>query len=133
MAKLADLGFRFSLDKVTELNLDARDLSRSDVKFVKVSAGVLTERLVEVDGRLMLKGVSDLDAADFAGLARRHGVELIAEKIETEKQVLEVLDLDVKYGQGHLFGEPRAIREQVLAETQPPADFVQRSLGRRVA
>jgi cyclic-di-GMP phosphodiesterase TipF (flagellum assembly factor) len=100
---------------------------------VKVSAAVLTEQLEEVDGRLTLKSAKDLDAADFAGLARRHGVEIISEKIETEKQVLDVLDLDVKYGQGHLFGEPRAIREQVLAETQPPADFVQRSLGRRVA
>jgi cyclic-di-GMP phosphodiesterase TipF (flagellum assembly factor) len=133
MAKLADLGFRFSLDKVTELNLDARDLSRSDVKFVKVAASVLTEQLTEVNGRLTLKSAQDLDAADFAGLARRYGVEIIAEKIETEKQVVEVLDLDVKFGQGHLFGEPRAIREQVLAETAPPADFLQRSLGRRVA
>jgi cyclic-di-GMP phosphodiesterase TipF (flagellum assembly factor) len=133
MAKLADLGFRFSLDKVSNLDLDARDLSRSDVKFVKVAASVLTEQLTEVDGRLTLKSAKDLDAGDFAGLARRHGVEIIAEKIETEKQVLEVLDLDVKFGQGHLFGEPRAIREQVLAETAPPADFLQRSLGRRVA
>ncbi|MBW3618539.1 MAG: EAL domain-containing protein [Proteobacteria bacterium] len=133
MAKLADLGFRFSLDKVSDLDLDARDLSRSDVKFVRVAASVLTEQLTEVDGRLTLRSALDLDAADFAGLARRHGVEIIAEKIETEKQVLEVLDLDVKFGQGHLFGEPRAIREQVLAETAPPPDFLQRSLGRRVA
>jgi cyclic-di-GMP phosphodiesterase TipF (flagellum assembly factor) len=133
MAKLADLGFRFSLDKVTELDLDARDLSRSDVKFVKVAASVLAEQLTEVDGRLTLKSAKDLDAGDFAAVNRRYGVEIIAEKIETEKQVLEVLDLDVKFGQGHLFGEPRAIRDQVLAETAPPADFVQRALGRRVA
>jgi cyclic-di-GMP phosphodiesterase TipF (flagellum assembly factor) len=133
MAKLADLGFRFSLDKVTELDLDARDLSRSDVKFVKVAASVLAEQLTEVDGRLTLKSAKDLDAGDFAAMNRRYGVEIIAEKIETEKQVLEVLDLDVKFGQGHLFGEPRAIRDQVLAETAPPADFVQRALGRRVA
>jgi cyclic-di-GMP phosphodiesterase TipF (flagellum assembly factor) len=60
-------------------------------------------------------------------------VEIIAEKIETERQVLEVLDLNVRYGQGHLFGEPRAIREQVLVETAPPADFVARTLRRKVA
>jgi cyclic-di-GMP phosphodiesterase TipF (flagellum assembly factor) len=50
MAKLADLGFRFSLDKVADLNLDVRDLARSDVKFIKVSASVLAEQLTEVDG-----------------------------------------------------------------------------------
>lgn len=133
MAKLADLGFRFSLDKVADLNLDARDLARSDVKFIKVAASVLSEQLTEVDGRLMLKTARDLDASDFAELHRRYGVEIIAEKIETERQVVEVLDLDVRYGQGHLFGEPRAIREQVLVETAPPADFVARTLRRRVA
>jgi len=133
MAKLADLGFRFSLDKVSDLDLDARDLARSDVKFIKVAASVLSEQLTEVDGRLTLKTARDLDAGDFAELQRRYGVEIIAEKIETERQVVEVLDLDVRYGQGHLFGEPRAIREQVLAETAPPADFVARTLRRQVA
>ena len=133
MAKLADLGFRFSLDKVTDLNLDARDLARSDVKFIKVAASVLAEQLTEVDGRLTLGTARDMDASDFTELQRRYGVEIIAEKIETERQVVEVLDLDVRYGQGHLFGEPRAIREQVLAETAPPADFVARTLKRQVA
>ena len=38
MAKLADLGFRFSLDKVTDLELDFQDLSRADVKFLKIGA-----------------------------------------------------------------------------------------------
>ena len=32
MAKLADLGFRFSLDKVSDLDLDFQDLARADVK-----------------------------------------------------------------------------------------------------
>ena len=45
MAKLADLGFRFSLDKVQTLDLDFADLQRSDVKFIKVSADLLIEQL----------------------------------------------------------------------------------------
>ena len=133
MAKLADLGYRFSLDKVTDLQLDLVDLSRADVKFLKVGAGVLADQLSEVNGRLALKAAKDLDAADFAAMNRRYGVELIPEKIEDERQVIGVLELDVRYGQGHLFGEPRAIREQVLAETAPPADFMNRSLRSRAA
>ena len=132
MAKLADLGYRFSLDKVTDLQIDLNDLARADVKFMKIAAPVLAEQLVEMEGALALKSHKDLDAADFADFARRYGVEIIAEKIEEERQVIGVLELDIRYGQGHLFGEPRAIREQVLAETAPPADFVRRSL-RRVA
>ena len=133
MAKLADLGFRFSIDKVTELDLDYRELQRADVKFVKIGAELLLSQLGEPDdGRLTLKPLPDLHAADVAALARRYGVEIIAEKVETERQVIDVLELNITYGQGHLFGEPRAIRDAVLAETDPPAGFMNTSL-RRVA
>lgn len=133
MAKLADLGFRFSLDKVSSLDLNLADLGRSDVKFVKIGASVLIEQLAGEDGSLALGRMRDIHAADYAGLMRRYGVEPIAEKVENERQAVEVLELDVAYGQGHLFGEPRAIREQVLAEATPPAELVEPVLRRRVA
>jgi cyclic-di-GMP phosphodiesterase TipF (flagellum assembly factor) len=132
MGKLADLGFRFSLDKVSDLDLNFPDLARADVKFVKVSAEVLLSQLLELDGRLALRSLKDLNAADLADLTRRYGVELIAEKVETERQVVDVLELNIAYGQGNLFGEPRAIRDAVLAEADPPADFIRSSLRRRV-
>ncbi|MBC6980435.1 EAL domain-containing protein [Caulobacter sp. 17J80-11] len=120
MAKLAELGFRFSIDKVQTLDIDFRDLQRADVKFLKIGADVLLEELLEVDGQPALSSMKDIHAADFAALTRRYGIEIVAEKIENERQVPDVLDLDIAYGQGHLFGEPRAIKEQVLAETDPP-------------
>ncbi|HYF23960.1 MAG TPA: EAL domain-containing protein [Caulobacteraceae bacterium] len=133
MAKLADLGFRFSIDKVQSLDLDFQDLQRSDVKFVKVGADLLLEQLIEVDGRPALKALEDIRAEDFAELTRRYGVEVIAEKVEAERQIVDILELDVGYGQGHLFGEPRAIKEQVLAETDPPAEFIRSAMPRRRA
>ena len=123
MGKLADLGFRFSMDKVSDLDLDYADLARADIKFVKVAAGVMLGELIEADGRQVFRSAPDLLAADYAPLLRRYGVEIIAEKVETERQVIDVLDLDVAFGQGHLFGEPRAIREAVMAETAPPVEF----------
>ena len=131
MAKLADLGFRFSLDKVSDLDLDFQDLARADVKFVKISAEVMLNQLLEVDGQMALKSLRDLAAADFADLTRRYGVETIAEKVESERQVVDILELNIGYGQGNLFGEPRAIRDAVLAETDPPADFMRSTLRRR--
>ena len=132
MGKLADLGFRFSLDKVTNLDLDFADLSRADVKFLKIGAGVLLEQLLVLEGRLALKSMRDLQASEFAALTRRYGVEVIAEKVEAERQVIDILELNVGYAQGHLFGEPRAIRDAVLAEADPPSDFMQTALRRRV-
>jgi cyclic-di-GMP phosphodiesterase, flagellum assembly factor TipF len=123
MARLADLGFRFSMDKVTDLDLDYADLARADVKFVKIGASLMLNELTEIDGRLVFRSLDDILASDYAPLMRRYGVEIIAEKVENERQVIDVLELDVNFGQGHLFGEPRAIRESVLAETAPPAEF----------
>jgi cyclic-di-GMP phosphodiesterase, flagellum assembly factor TipF len=131
MGKLADLGFRFSLDKVTDLDLDLQDLSRSDVKFLKIGAQFLLEELTEIDGRLVLRSLPDLAAEDFTTLTRRYGVEVIAEKVEAERQVVDILELDIGFGQGHLFGEPRAIKEAVLSEAGPPPAMVQPQFPRR--
>jgi cyclic-di-GMP phosphodiesterase TipF (flagellum assembly factor) len=75
----------------------------------------------------------DLAAEDFALLMRRYGVELIAEKVENERQVVDILDLDIQIAQGHLFGEPRAIKDAVLAETGPPPRRVIEMPRRRAA
>ena len=132
MAKLADLGFRFSIDKVTNFGLDFQDLARADVAFVKIAAPLLLDELHDADGRLTLRSLPDLEAADLAALARRHGVELVVEKVESERQVVDILELDISLGQGHLFGEPRPIRDAVLAEAVPPAHVIQAALRRRV-
>jgi len=130
MARLADLGFRFSLDKIVDLDLDFQELSRADVKFIKVGAQMLLDQLEETEGRLVIRSLPDLHAADFARLTRRYGVEVIVEKVEAERQIVDILDLDIAFGQGHLFGEPRAIRDAILAEADPPADFMRGALRR---
>ncbi len=130
MAKLADLGFRFSIDKVQMLDLDFADLQRSDVKFIKVGADLLIEQLLDQDAGAALPSLRDIRADDFAALSRRYGLEIIAEKVEYERQVPDILELDIAMGQGHLFGEPRAIKEQILAETEAeaPSEFVRSTL-----
>ncbi len=128
MAKLADLGFRFSIDKVTTIDFDLQDLHRSDVRFVKIGAKILLEQLLEVEGKPAMKFLKDIHAGDYAALLARYGIEVVAEKVENEKQVVDILDIEIGYGQGHLFGEPRAIKEAVLAETDPPAGFIKSTL-----
>ena len=38
------------------------------------------------------------------------GVALVGEKIESERQVVDLLDFAIDFGQGYLFGEPRPPR-----------------------
>ena len=54
-------------------------------------------------------------AEDFKKLLERHGLNLIAERVEDEKTVVQLLDYNVDFAQGFLFGEPRAVREDMRA------------------
>jgi cyclic-di-GMP phosphodiesterase TipF (flagellum assembly factor) len=115
MARLSDYGFRFSIDRVTSLDLDLAEMQRASVRFAKVEAGrlIAAARSGEpIAGR----APGQIAPEDIAGLFARYGVDLIAEKIEAEPQVVEILDLDIAYGQGHLFGAPRPVREDALSE-----------------
>lgn len=102
LERLADLGFRFSLDQVTHFNFDFGGLAERDFRFVKVEAS----RLLEPPEDLR----DDIDPRDLRTALDRQGIDMIVEKIESDEQLLELLDYDVDYGQGYLFGEPRLSR-----------------------
>ena len=105
LAGLIALGYRFSMDHVSDLRIGPRDLSELGVRFVKVPAHLLLNRA----------GVSaDIHAADLSDLLGRHGISLIAERIETEAAVVDLLDYDVRFGQGFLFSPPRPVRADAL-------------------
>jgi cyclic-di-GMP phosphodiesterase, flagellum assembly factor TipF len=100
LGRLAAMGFRFSLDQVTTLSLDFVALSEQHFKFVKIEAEAL---LAEFSSPSEIK---DIDLQDLKRAFERHGIDLIVEKIESEPTLLEVLDFQVDYGQGYLFGAP---------------------------
>jgi cyclic-di-GMP phosphodiesterase TipF (flagellum assembly factor) len=97
--RLAQMGFRFSIDQVTDLDLDAATLSGRHFRFLKLEAARVTQAarsgLLGNDPKLLKR---TLDS---------YAIDLIVERIETEPMLLEVLDLHVDFGQGFLFGEPR--------------------------
>ncbi|MES1204040.1 MAG: EAL domain-containing protein [Pseudomonadota bacterium] len=124
MAKLADLGFRFSIDKVTKLDVDLIDLERSGVRFLKAAGSILIEQFIRDGARPKSNVLKEISHKDVSAIFRRHGIDLIAERIEVEATVVEILELDTPYAQGHLFGAPRAIKDSLMEETAPPPGFV---------
>ena len=57
---------------------------------------------------------SDIHPGDLADLLARSGIDLIAERIESESMVVDLLDCDVRFGQGFLFSPPRPVRAEAL-------------------
>jgi cyclic-di-GMP phosphodiesterase TipF (flagellum assembly factor) len=105
LAGLIALGYRFSMDQVTDLRIGPRDLSDLGVRYVKVPAQLLLSKTM---------ASADIHAADLSDLLGRHGITLITERIESEAVVVDLLDYDVRFGQGFLFSPPRPVRSEAL-------------------
>jgi cyclic-di-GMP phosphodiesterase TipF (flagellum assembly factor) len=106
LASLAAIGFRFSIDQVGDLRIEPRELAERGFRFIKVPASLLLSRAAQPG--------ADIHPADFSDLLGRFGIDLIAEKIERESTVVDLLDYDVRFGQGALFSPPRPVRTEVL-------------------
>jgi cyclic-di-GMP phosphodiesterase TipF (flagellum assembly factor) len=106
LARLASLGFALSMDHVQTLALDFQHLKGLGFRYLKVRASTLTAG--------MSGAKASVAAEDIKRLLARNGLNLIAERVEDEKTVVQLLDYAVDYAQGYLFGEPRAVREDSL-------------------
>jgi cyclic-di-GMP phosphodiesterase TipF (flagellum assembly factor) len=98
---LTERRYRLSLDRVERLDLDIDWLAARGARFVKVDVA-----------RLLTSGATTPELRALRAGCDRNGVDLIAEKVETEAQVADMLDLRVDFGQGWVFGEPRRSREE---------------------
>jgi cyclic-di-GMP phosphodiesterase TipF (flagellum assembly factor) len=115
LSALADRGFRFSLDNLQDLRIEPRELATRGFRFIKVPADMLLGR-----------NQADIHPADLSDLLGRFGIDLIAEKIERETMVVDLLDYDVRFGQGFLFSPPRPVRAEALQGVAASGEVVAR-------
>jgi cyclic-di-GMP phosphodiesterase TipF (flagellum assembly factor) len=106
MAALAERGFRFSMDNLSDLRIEPRELNARGFRFIKAPAALLLNRVGSAS--------ANIHPADFSDLLGRFGIDLIGERIETESTVVDLLDYDVRFGQGFLFSPPRPVRAEAL-------------------
>ena len=102
--RLGGLGYRFSLDGVRNLDLDLDALEERHFAYIKVEAETVLTRLQKGGG----------PATELRALKQeldRRGIDLIVDRIETEATLVELLDFNIDFGQGYLFGEPRLSKE----------------------
>ena len=109
LAALSQRGYRFSIDHVTDLRVEPRELADRGVRFIKVPAALLLDS--------KQTSTSDIHPSDLSDLLGRFGIDLIAERIEGERAVVDLLDYDVRFGQGFLFAPPRPLRPEGASAT----------------
>ncbi len=113
LATLAALGFQFSLDHVTNLDIDFAALNARGFRFVKVEARTFCDGMKESGARI--------HPADMNAYLSRFGIDLVVEKIEDERAMSITLAHGVRLGQGYLFSEPKPVRAEVFRD-EPGAD-----------
>ncbi len=98
ISALNKVGCRFSVDQVPDIPENITQLLSLNIRFVKIAA------------KTLMKATQD-DMEFKATQSRKqslkaNNITLIIQHVEDEKQLLECLDFDPEYGQGHLFGRP---------------------------
>lgn len=94
LSQLARTGFRFSMDRVSDPDLDINLLLRYQFRAVKMDCSMVlnpsvTSRMVPLRQAL-----------------EANGIDLIVSKVETEEQELALRAEGFPMGQGYLYGEP---------------------------
>jgi cyclic-di-GMP phosphodiesterase TipF (flagellum assembly factor) len=102
LGQLERLGYRFSLDQLVRYDVNFRALADRHFRFVKLNAKAMLELRASPEGRQRIDRL--------LREARNAGVAPIVEKIETERQLIELLDFPFPLGQGYLFGVPKESR-----------------------
>jgi cyclic-di-GMP phosphodiesterase TipF (flagellum assembly factor) len=106
LAALRDKGVPFALDHATDLRIDPIALADRGVRFVKIAADLLANSDP--------KNGFDIELSDLSAILRRAGIQLIAERVEREEAVPDLIDLDVPLAQGFVFAPPRVVRSEVF-------------------
>ncbi len=112
LRQLANLGFALSMDHMETLAVDFSKIKSLGFRHIKVRSQTLIQGMASAQATVA--------AEDFKKLLERHGLNLIAERVEDEKTVVQLLDFNVDYAQGFLFGEPRALRDDPLKSAEQP-------------
>jgi cyclic-di-GMP phosphodiesterase TipF (flagellum assembly factor) len=94
------------MDNLSDLRVEPRELNARGFRFIKAPAILLLNRVGSATG--------NIHPADFSDLLGRHGIDLVAERIESESSVVDLLDYDIRFGQGFLFSPPRPVRAEAL-------------------
>lgn len=100
-------GAGFSLSAVRSLRLDFAELSALGVRSLRVDA----TRLID-----MTESYTDFHLSDIAAYVGRYDMTLLALNVESERQIVELLDNDIMLVQGDYIAAPGPVRADLLLE-----------------
>ena len=107
LGRLGELGFRFSMDQVDDLEIDFQTLAQDQFRFIKVPINLIMT--------LPEDGADWVHPRTLKAKSAVSEISLVVERIEKETDVIEILEYGFDYGQDYLFGAPKPSREEADA------------------
>ena len=111
LATLGDLGLRFAISDVIDLDMDFELMAARGFVFAKLDAGVFLDGLPL--GTIVIPATDVVRHLDGSGLA------VIVGRIDDEARLDQVAACGVSLGQGALFGDPKPVRQDILTDPPP--------------
>ena len=105
---MAASGFGFALEDVTDLDMDFGALKAMGFEFVKLDAPLFLEGLPTSSGRI--------PASDICRYLAEFGLTLIVGRIEDDWLLARILGFGVLLGNGTLFGGPKLVKPEMVAD-----------------
>jgi cyclic-di-GMP phosphodiesterase, flagellum assembly factor TipF len=106
LEQLRAKGAFFLLDRAIDLRLDPLTLADRGVRYVKLPA----QMLVDPQPGYGL----DFAVTDLSTVLARGGIKLVADRVESERIVPDLIEFDIPLAQGFVFGGPRAVRTDIF-------------------
>ena len=107
---LGALGFRFSLDHVSNLDVDFAALRARFFRFIKIEAKIFLHDMEEKRAAL--------PSSNIKSYLDDYGLKLIVEKVEDEETAGRLLDYGVDLAQGYLFAAPKSVSPALYRELE---------------
>jgi len=109
LSQIAREGIPLCLYHPEKLDMDSTRLFEHGFRMIKIDASVLMAAIphdLEADRMRLLKRALD-----------RAGIDLIVDDIDTEEKLVELLDFNIDFGLGPLFGEIQKLESKTEAES----------------
>ncbi len=109
LSQIAREGIPLCLHHPEKLDMDSARLFEHGFRMIKIDASVLMAAIphdLEADRLRLLKRALD-----------RSGIDLIVDDIDTEQKLVELLDFNIDFGLGPLFGDIQKLESKAESET----------------
>jgi cyclic-di-GMP phosphodiesterase TipF (flagellum assembly factor) len=103
LVEIQETGCRFSIDGITDLEIDFESLAGFGFRFVKVGSKFMRVQANTADDPESVRGL--------AKTLQAIGIDVVVENVETDLSLVELIAFDITLGQGSLFGQPALMQQ----------------------